>query len=92
MIPKVVEVRPLDGYRLWLRFHDGTTGTIDLSDELWGPMFEPLKDGEFFARAAIDPELDTVTWPNGADFAPEFLYEETARQGARADAPQAARG
>ena len=75
MIPRVVEVKPLEGYRLWLRFHDGTVGTIDLAAELWGPMFEPLKDLDLFSQASVDPELETVTWPNGADLAPEFLYE-----------------
>ena len=53
MIPKVVEVRPLEGYRLWLRFDDGTSGTVDMSAELWGPMFEPLKDKTLFAQATI---------------------------------------
>ena len=61
MIPKVVEVRPLEGYKLWLRFQDGRSGTVDLSAELWGPMFEPLKDVALFAQAAIHPELETVT-------------------------------
>lgn len=74
MIPKVVEVRPLDGYRLWLRFQDGVSGIVDLSTELWGPMFEALKDQALFAQVSVHPELDTVTWPNGADLAPEFLY------------------
>ena len=74
MIPRVVEVRPLKGYKLWLRFQDGVSGTVDLSGELWGPMFEPLKDNALFAQAAIHPELETITWPNGADLAPEFLY------------------
>lgn len=78
MIPKVVEVKPLDGYRLWLRFDDGASGTVDLSAELWGPMFEPLKDKTLFAQATIHPELETVTWPNGADLAPEFLYKQAA--------------
>ena len=92
MIPKVVELRPLKGYRLWLRFHDGTSGTVDLSSELWGPMFEPLKDENVFAQATIDPELETVTWPNGADFAPEFLYQQAAAQPViPADAQEAAR-
>jgi len=90
MIPKVVEVRSLEGYRLWLRFHDGKVGTVDLTTELWGPMFEPLRDADLFAQASIDPELETVTWPNGADLAPEFLYQ-AAQQGVPADAPQAAR-
>ena len=55
MIPKVAEVRVLDGYGLWLRFGDGVCGTVDLSGELWGPMFEPLKDAALFAQAAIHP-------------------------------------
>jgi hypothetical protein len=80
MIPKIIEVRALDGYKLWLRFHDGVVGTVDLSAELWGPMFEPLKDVALFAQAAIHPELDTVTWPNGADLAPEFLYRAVHQQ------------
>ena len=74
MIPRVVEVRPLDGYRLWLRFQDGIFGIVDLSGELWGAVFEPLKDQALFAQVSVHPELDTVTWPNGADLAPEFLY------------------
>ncbi|MFM9971477.1 MAG: DUF2442 domain-containing protein [Burkholderiales bacterium] len=75
MIPRVVEVRPLKDYKLWLRFHDGVIGIVDLSGELWGPIFEPLKDNALFSQAAIHPELETVTWPNGADLAPEFLYQ-----------------
>jgi Protein of unknown function (DUF2442) len=74
MIPKVVEVTPLDGYKLRLRFQDGVSGTVDLSAELWGPMFELLKDMMLFAQVAIHPELETVTFPNGADLAPKFHY------------------
>ena len=90
MIPKVVEVRPLDDYRLWLRFQDGVSGTVDLSGELWGPMFEPLKDKGLFAQAAIHPDLETITWPNGADLAPEFLYR-AAQQRVAGDAPEMTR-
>ena len=79
MIPKVVALKALGSHRLWLRFSDGNSGTVDLSAELWGPMFEPLKDEALFAQATIDPELETVTWPNGADLAPEFLYEQASR-------------
>jgi hypothetical protein len=79
MIPKVLEVKRSEGYRLRLRFHDGASGTVDLSAELWGPMFEPLKDESLFAQATVDPELETVTWPNGADLAPEFLYQQAAQ-------------
>ncbi|HYM99336.1 MAG TPA: DUF2442 domain-containing protein, partial [Aestuariivirgaceae bacterium] len=62
-------------------------GSVDLSAELWGPMFEPLKDKQFFAQATKDPELETVTWPNGADFAPEFLYRKAAQPVIPADSP-----
>jgi hypothetical protein len=78
MIPRVVEIKTLDDYKLWVRFQDGKSGSVDLSGELWGPMFEPLKDKKFFGKAEIHPELATVTWPNGADLAPEFLYRKVA--------------
>lgn len=91
MIPKVVEVRTLDDYKLWVRFEDGVTGTVNLSGELWGPMFEPLRDKALFSQAVVHPELETVMWPNGADLAPEFLYK-AAQQSVAGDAPEAARG
>lgn len=74
--PKLVEARPLDGYRVWLRFADGVEGEIDLQDELWGEVFEPLKDHARFRELQVHPDLKTLVWPNGADFAPEFLYEK----------------
>lgn len=71
----VLEVRPVAGYRLWVRFSDGAAGEVDLGPELDGPVFEPLRDPGMFAQAALDPEVKTVAWPNGADFAPEFLRD-----------------
>ena len=80
MFPHVVEARHVGGHRVWLRFQDGTTGEVDLSEELDGPVFEPLHDSTFFARFRI--EGHTLAWENGADFAPEFLHERVSR-GAR---------
>jgi Protein of unknown function (DUF2442) len=74
-IPRVIDARHAGGHRVWLRFADGLTGEIDLSDALWGPVFEPLKDVAVFATLRADPELETLVWDNGADFAPEMLYE-----------------
>ena len=68
----VVEARYVAGYTIWLHFEDGTEGEIDLADELWGECFEPLKNVEFFKQFSLNGE--TLVWPNGEDFAPEFLY------------------
>jgi hypothetical protein len=69
----VIEARHVGGFVLWLRFRDGTVGEIDLTAELHGPVFEPLRDPGAFRAFQVHPEFHTVTWPNGADFAPEFL-------------------
>lgn len=63
----------LSGFKLWISFDDGTDGEINLDGVLNGPVFEPLRDLNLFKKVAVDPELATVVWPNGADFAPEFL-------------------
>ena len=76
MIPQVLDARHAGDYRVWLRFADGLSGEIDLECELWGPAFEPLKDISEFAKLCADPECRTLVWPNGADLAPEFLYDE----------------
>ena len=75
MSPKLMEARPRQGYRVWLRFADGAEGEVDLGDELWGEVFEPLKNLDKFRELRVHPELHTLVWPTGADFAPEFLYE-----------------
>jgi hypothetical protein len=76
MIPRVIEAKHVRDYVVHIRFADGLEGEIDLRPELEGEVFEPLKDRDYFKRLAVHPELHTVTWPNGADFAPEFLYEK----------------
>ncbi len=76
MIPKVVEARYLHGYTIHVRFADGTGGDLDLKQELYGEVFEPLKDPNVFREFYIHSEFHTLCWPNGADLAPEFLYEK----------------
>ncbi|MCP5177065.1 MAG: DUF2442 domain-containing protein [Moraxellaceae bacterium] len=80
MILHVVDAKPLADYRLWLTFDDGVEGCVDLSGELWGTMFAPLKDPQLFASAVVDPICKTVTWSNGADFAPEYLKQLLTEQ------------
>ncbi len=75
MILHVREAKYLRDYVIWLRFNDGAEGERDLESELEGEMFAPLKDLSLFQRFRVDPELQTIAWENGADLAPEFLYE-----------------
>ena len=75
MFLHVTHVEPLEPYRLRLSFDDGAHGEVDLGPELHGEVFEPLRDPELFRQARLHPELGTVFWPNGADFAPEFLHD-----------------
>jgi hypothetical protein len=75
----VLEARYVRDYVVWLRFRDGTEGEIDLEPSLRGPVFEPLKDIEYFRQFSVHPEFETLTWPNGADIAPEFLHDNARR-------------
>ena len=72
---RLVEARYLRDYVIWIRFSDGLAGEVDLGGELDGPVFEPLRELSVFQRVCLHPELHTIVWPNGADFAPEFLHE-----------------
>ena len=76
MFAHVIEAKYVNGYKLWLKFNDGAEGRIDLSSELHGEIFEPLKDMNYFKQFRIMG--NAVTWENGADFASEFLREHLA--------------
>ena len=75
MLRDVVEVRPLGGYRLLVRFDDGVVGELDLGQRLtFDGVFAPLRDPAAFAEVRVHPELGTVVWPGGADLDPDVLY------------------
>ncbi len=76
MLPKLCDAQYDGEYRIRVAFADGTEGVIDFADELWGEVFEPLKEMTLFAGFSVSAELGTLVWPNGADFAPEFLYQK----------------
>ncbi len=75
MILHVEDARYVRDFVVWLRFNDGAAGEVDLKDELFGEVFEPLQDVAKFRQFRLDPELNTIAWSNGADLAPEFLHE-----------------
>lgn len=72
MFLHVTEAQHIAGHRVRLSFNDGATAEIDLSGSLDGPIFEPLRDVEYFKSFSIVGH--TLAWPNGADFAPEYLH------------------
>ncbi len=72
---KVEEVRSLSDYILALKFTDGLEGELSIESRLFGIMFEPLKDPEYFSKVSID-DFGVVCWPNEADLATDVLYNK----------------
>jgi glycine/D-amino acid oxidase-like deaminating enzyme len=80
MILRIVRAEVCGPHLLRLAFNDGTHKTVDAAPLLVGPVFEPLRDPAYFARAELDRVCGAVDWPNGADFAPEALHALAAVQ------------
>ena len=74
-IYRVVSFEIIAPYTLWVEFDDGTSQTIDFEPVLAGELYGPLRDLELFNQVAIDPEVQTLVWPNGADFDPATLHD-----------------
>ena len=73
-IPEIMDAKSLGGFRVWILFQGGLQGDVDLSGyTTFGPVFEPLAEESFFKKFTI--QGGTLAWPNGADIAPERLYE-----------------
>jgi hypothetical protein len=90
---RVIEARHVRDYVVWLRFSDDSEGEVDLREELYGEVFEPLRDKQLFRALTVHPEWHTLVWPNGADFAPEFLHSAvSARLTRRSSRPRPRRG
>ena len=81
MLKDVVEVKPLDEYRLHLRFEDGVEGVVDIAKLVrFEGVFSPLRDRDTFLQVQVHPELGTIFWPNGADLDPDVLYAEVTAE------------
>jgi len=75
MLYDIIGARPLEDRRLFLTFHDGASGTIDLGAMIrFDGVFAALRDADYFALVRVDPEFGTVVWPNGADLCPDTLH------------------
>lgn len=71
----VSQVDYLDRYKLRLQFDDVEYRVVDLEPYLDEGVFQPLKELSYFKQVRLNQDIDTITWPNHADFSPEFLYE-----------------
>ena len=81
MLTKIIRLEKHDGFRLLVRFSDGSEGVHDFAGMVGepGPMLEPLQDQTYFSRVFL--EFGAPTWPNGFDIAPEWLRREMAAAG-----------
>jgi hypothetical protein len=91
---KIVDCRPQEDYKLWLRFEDGLEGSVFLGNLLEIGAFKLWSDVREFEKVSVDPETATVTWEGGIRLDPDLLYHEVAsRQDAiQQDAIQQAGG
>ena len=71
----IKDVSYLSGYKLKLEFEDGRRRIVNLKPHLKGKIFKPLNKIDYFKRVKVNEDIDTIVWPNNADFSPDFLYE-----------------
>jgi hypothetical protein len=75
----VVDAKHIDGFKVYIKFNNGKEATIDMENYIETmqskPIFQPLTNKIFFATLKYNNDLDTIVWDNGADIAPERLYE-----------------
>ena len=72
----IKEVKVLRKYVLKVKFENDSIYELDMKPYLYGEVFEPLKDETIFRQVTVDKELGTITWPTGADFCPDYLYQK----------------
>jgi hypothetical protein len=75
LTPDITEAAVVRRGVLRLAFADGLTGEVEVLDRMRGPVFDEARTPQGFARVSVDRETGTVTWPGGADLAPDTLYE-----------------
>lgn len=73
---RIIEVKPLENYKVWLKFADGVEGIVNLSDVAGKGVFSVWNDPKVFQAVFIDPESHTIAWPGGIDLCPDTLYSE----------------
>jgi hypothetical protein len=72
---RVIAAEYYRDYKIIVTFNNGVKKMVNMEQDLWGTMFEPLKDKNLFKQFRVDKDIHTIVWPNGADFSPDSLYE-----------------
>lgn len=73
---RIIEVKPLQDFKVWIKFSDGVEGTVDLSDIAGKGVFSSWNNPEIFKSVFVDPNTHTIAWPGGIDLCPDSLYAE----------------
>ncbi len=73
---KIIEVKPLEKFKIAVKFEDGIKGIVDISNLIGKGVFSSIKDPNQFKKVRIDYETHTICWPNGIDLCPDSIYEE----------------
>ncbi len=75
MMARIVEAKPLDGYKVHLRFEDGAEGVVDIAREVgFKGVLAALRNPAFFRQVRVLPDFGTICWPNDVDLDPDVLY------------------
>jgi hypothetical protein len=77
---RIVQVKPLEGYRLWVRFDDGLEGIYAVEPEQRGGVFCQVCDPEAFNAVTINDDFGCVEWPGGIDLCPTAMHEDLAQR------------
>jgi Protein of unknown function (DUF2442) len=76
MLVDIVEVKPLPSYKLFIKFEDGASGEVDITQIVpFKGVFAKLADKEYFNTVHVNKDIGTICWDNGADLSPCVLYE-----------------
>ncbi len=71
----IKDISYIKNYRLKLKFENNEVKEVDLENYLNGNIFKPLKSLNFFRKVSLNRDIDTIVWPNNADYSPDFLYK-----------------
>ena len=78
MLIDVTEVKLLEDYNIWLHFNNGASGKVNIKEIIpFKGVFSPLEDYNYFSRVYVNHDIGTICWENGADIAPDFLYQNS---------------